>query len=100
DLEPEQLVEPQALGEPLAAREEERRLLAADGHDRHDRHALVEREPQEALAAAEVDAAALPDRAVDLVVAAGVDEHGRARSERLAGVLLRGGDGAVLAQER
>src|SRR4051794_21433289 len=100
DFQPEQLVEPEALGEPLAAGEEERGLLAADRDDGDDRYARVEREPEEALAPAEVDAATLPRRAVDLVVAAGVHEHGGAGAQRLAGVLVRGGDGAVLAQER
>src|SRR4051794_41273239 len=71
DLQGEQAVEREQLRQPLATREEERGLLAADGDDGHDRHVLLEREPQEALAPAEVDAPALPDRPVDLVVAAG-----------------------------
>ena len=39
----------------LAAAEEQRGLLAADRDDRDDRHVLVERQPDEALAAGEVD---------------------------------------------
>ncbi len=99
DLQPEHPVEPQQPCQPLAAAEEERRLLAAGGYHRHQRHVLVEREPDETLAAAEVDLARVPCRAVDLVVAARVDEQRRARAERLVGVLRVGSDGAVLAQE-
>ena len=97
-LQPEQPVEAEEPREPLAAREEERGLLAADRDDRDDRHVLSKREPDPALAAVEVDLRRVPRRAVDLVVAAGVDEQRGARVERLLGVLRRGRDGAVLAQ--
>ncbi len=98
-LQPEHRVEAQQLGEPLAAAEEERGLLPADRDHGHERHVLVERQADEALAPAEVDLRALPARAVHLVVAARVDEQRGAGVERLVGVLGRGGDRAVLAQE-
>ena len=86
-LEAKQPVEGQQPGQALAAGEEQRRLLAADRDDRDDRHILLERQADEALAAVEVDAVALPARPVDLVVAARVDEQGGAGLERLAGVV-------------
>ena len=75
---------PSELRQPGAAAEEERRLLAADGDDRDDRHAGVERQPDEALAAGEVDPVALPGGPVHLPVAAREDEHRGAGLERLA----------------
>ena len=83
-LQPEQPVEPQQPREALAAREEQRGLLAADRDERDDRHVLLEREPDEALAAAEVDLVAAPSVGpVDLVVAARVDQQRGAGVERL-----------------
>ena len=88
-----------ALREAAAAAEEQRGLLAADRDDRDDAHAELAREPDEALAAAEVDLGGLPARAVALVVAARVDEQRRATFERAAHVVRVGGHGSV-AHER
>ena len=49
--------------EPFAAREDEDRVVAAVAHHGHDRHALAQRQLDEALAAAEVDAVAVASRA-------------------------------------
>jgi hypothetical protein len=83
DLQAQQPIEAQQPGERLAAAEEEGGLLAPDGDDRDDRDVMLEREADEAAAPGELDAAAVPARAMDLVVAAGVDEQGRARAQRL-----------------
>ena len=70
------------------AGDEQRRLLPADRDHRHDRDVALEREPDEALAAAELDLVAVPAGPERLVVAAGVDEHGRAEVERGARVVV------------
>ena len=41
-LEAQQAVQPQQPGEAAPAPEEERRLLAADGHHGHDRHVVLD----------------------------------------------------------
>ena len=64
-----------AIGEAGAAAEEERRLLAADRDHRDDRDLLSQRQPDEPLAAAEVDLGRLPAGTVHLVIAAGIDQH-------------------------
>ena len=89
------------LGQPLAAaRGTARSPGRRSATTGHDRHVLLEREPDEALAAAEVDAVALPR--------SGGGPRGRRRGRRapprrprsaLRGVLRRGGDRPVLAQE-
>jgi len=80
-LEAEQLVEPQALREPLAAGEEERGLLAADRDDRHDRHVMGHR--VRVGAEEERGAALLPGRRRDPAV----EVAGRA-AERTCRVVL------------
>ena len=72
DLEPEELVESQRLGESIALAQEERRLLAADRDDRDDVDPFVHGKANEALAAGEVDPAALRGGPVDLPVTAGI----------------------------
>ena len=74
-LKPEKTVQCQRTRQPLAAGEKQRGLLPARGHDRHDRYVLLERQPDETLAAIEVDPVSLPARAVHLIVAARVNEQ-------------------------
>src|SRR4051812_47145504 len=98
DLEAHGLVETQQPGQPVATRQPQSRLLAADRHHRDDRHALVDGQPDEAAAPAEVDLRALPARAVNLPIPTGEYEDRRAGLERLASVLVRGRDGAEAAE--
>src|SRR6202011_4370878 len=70
DLEPENAVQLEHAGEPLAAAEEESCLLPAYGDHGDDRHAGAQREPDESLAASEVHCAGFPRGTMRLVVAA------------------------------
>src|SRR5215210_3392077 len=75
-LDAGEAVEADELGRALPAREEEGGLLPADGHHRHDRDVLLQREADEPPAAAELDLVAVPAGPERLVVAARIDEHG------------------------
>jgi len=99
DLEAKEAVESEQLGQPLSPSQEERRLLAPDRHDRHDGHAEVERQADEAAAPAQLDLRRLGGRAVAVVVAARVDEQGRTGVEGSPRRFVGRGQRAVLAQE-
>src|SRR4051812_35142075 len=87
DLQPEHPVQPQQLGEPGPAAEEEGGLLTADRDHWHQRDVGVERESDEALASREVDPVSLPGGAMDLPVTARIHEKRGAGVERRAGAL-------------
>ena len=71
DLQAEQPVDSEQARQAVAAAQEECRLLSADRDDRDDRHVLLERKADVALAATEVDLVRIPARAVDFEVATG-----------------------------
>ena len=91
-------------GEPIAAREHDELLVRADAHDRDDRDALGDRQPQEALAIPENDAIALSPGAKRVEIRAGVDEHDAALVEDAPRPIVPGPEDAeplgVAAQRR
>jgi hypothetical protein len=68
--------------------------VSSDAHDRHDRHAASQREPDEAAPLAEVDAVALAERFAGVEVATREYQHRCVACERAAAVLGARGDGA------
>ena len=72
-----------------------KRIMRADGDDRHDGHAPLERRMNEAGTVAELDLAAVAVGAERLVRAAGIDEHAVILIEHAVEVALRRGEDAV-----
>ena len=70
DVEAQQPVQVEQSRDALALAKEQRRLLAADRHHRHDRDVQFQREPDEPRPVGEVDVCGVPGRSVGLMVAA------------------------------
>ena len=65
--------------------------MTADGNNRHNRNAGVDRRPEIAGAPVEVDGVLRQRRPVHVVIAAREDDDHRARSQRFVGLLMAGG---------